>query len=506
MPSFLHEAGAAQAVLALLSIVVSAIVAAAVGDRERRRFVLLRFVFAAHVACIVAATMLRSVAAHTTAQFIARLLATWLVVGALDGLLFGVVLPRTKARVPGILRDLCVMLAVAAVSVFVARRAGYDVSGLLTTSALLTAVIGFALQDTLGNLVSGLALQVDSSIRVGDWLQVGERQGWVTEISWRYTAIQTRDWDTILIPNSQITKSNVHVLGRRDGQPQQQRRFITFDVDQRQSPGHVIEVVQDALRATPMRLVAETPPPFVECLELREGMARYGAFYWLTDLKDVVDSDVRERVWTALQRAGIALSIPARAVSAVIEDEAQRRRKHDDETRARLVALEHVGIFSALAEEDRLWLAKRLDPVRFARGEVLTKQHDTTASLFIVEEGEVSVRVAAEGLEKEVARLGPGSFFGEMSLLTGEPRSATVVASVDALCYRLERGPAEELLQRRPDLAESMADVLAKRKVELAAVREGLDHEAHERVLTKTRGDLVGRIRHAFRLEHRRAG
>src|SRR5690606_10443581 len=111
------------------------------------------------------------------------------------------------------------------------------------TSAVLTAVIGLSLQDTLGNLLGGLALQLDSSIQVGDWVKLGDVSGRVSEIRWRYTAIETRNWETVVVPNSIVMRSQVTVLGRRRGSPLQWRRWVHFQVDFRTPPNDVIHII-----------------------------------------------------------------------------------------------------------------------------------------------------------------------------------------------------------------------------------------------------------------------
>jgi small-conductance mechanosensitive channel len=125
------------------------------------------------------------------------------VVGLAQVAVFTVALPRIGVVVPRILVDIATGVASIVVLIVVGKRAGWSLAGLITTSAVLTAVIGFSLQDTLGNLMGGLALQADSSIKVGDWITLGPGgpAGRVSEIRWRYTAIETRAWETVVIPN-----------------------------------------------------------------------------------------------------------------------------------------------------------------------------------------------------------------------------------------------------------------------------------------------------------------
>ncbi|HVK78408.1 MAG TPA: mechanosensitive ion channel family protein [Kofleriaceae bacterium] len=426
------------------------------------------------------------------------------VVGVAQVALFWIALPKAGVRVPRIVVDVVTAIAAIVALIAVGKRAGFSVAGLITTSAVLTAVIGFSMQDTLGNLMGGLALQMDSSIKVGDWISLGPGQpvGQVTEIRWRYTAIETRNWETVVIPNSVLMKGTVIVLGRRAGAPLQLRRHLEFHVDYRTPPTEVIAAILRELRSDPVRNMAETPPPQAIFFGIRDSYAVYAVRYWLLDLSadDGTDSEVRIRVYYALQRAGIPLAIPAQAVFVTSEDEERRERKAREEHVRRLAAVDRVDLFRALSPADRDQMADRLRPMPFARGEAVTHEGDLDDGLFIIVRGEAAVRIGPGEAAREVARLGPGQFFGEMSLMTGEVRSATVIALTDLECYRLDKPVFEDLLRQRPELAEAVAELLAERRVALASARDEAEHSRHRRLAT-AKQDLLGRIRNFFALE-----
>ncbi|MBM3459672.1 MAG: mechanosensitive ion channel, partial [Armatimonadetes bacterium] len=142
-------------------------------------------------------------------------LITILCVGA-----FHVLLPALRVSTTGITRDVSALVAHVAWVFISLRRNGVELTSLVTTSAVLTAVIGFSLQDTLGNVLGGLFLQIDRSVQVGDWILLDDVNGQVVEIRWRYTAVQTRNWETVIIPNSVLLKNRFRVAGRRVGAPQ----------------------------------------------------------------------------------------------------------------------------------------------------------------------------------------------------------------------------------------------------------------------------------------------
>jgi CRP-like cAMP-binding protein len=257
-----------------------------------------------------------------------------------------------------------------------------------------------------------------------------------------------------------------------------------------------------ALRADPIPKVAQEPAPHCLLVDFKDSYAAYAARYWLTDLAvpDPTDSLVRSRIYSALRRAGIPLSIPARSVFVTEETEKRRARKKGEAIVERVEALKRVELFSKLTDEERRELAGRLRVAPFVSGEVLTKQGAEAHWLYIIIEGNAEVNVAVDGRTERVASIGAGDFFGEMAMMTGEPRRATVAALTDMLCYRLDKGSFHEIIHRRPEIAEDISHILARRRVELEAVREELSEEAKRLRMHKAQNDLLGRIRDFFRL------
>ncbi len=422
------------------------------------------------------------------------------VVGLAQVAAFTVVLPRIGVTVPRILVDIATGVASVVVLIVVGKRAGWSLAGLITTSAVLTAVIGFSLQDTLGNLMGGLALQADSSIKVGDWITLGPGgpAGRVSEIRWRYTAIETRAWETVIIPNSVLMKSQVTVQGRRAGEPLQLRRAFELFVDFRTAPTEVIAAVLRELGSDPVPNMATTPAPQVLFTGIRDSYAVYTVRYWLTDLAldDSTDSAVRIRAYFALRRAGIPLSIPAQALFVTAETEDRRARKHDEELARRRAALARVDLFAPLGVDERATLAAALRPTPFAHGEVVTHEGDPGDGLYLITTGTAAVQLGVGERAREIARLGPGQFFGEMSLMTGAARSATVVAITDLECYCIDKAVFQTLIAARPEIADQVAEVLAAR-------REALESARGQRAATsraEVQADLVDRIRGFFGL------
>ncbi len=417
--------------------------------------------------------------------------------------IFDVILCITPLSPPQVLRDLLVAAAYLGVGLWLLAHYGLSLSGLVATSAVMTGVIVFSLQDSLSNILGGLVLQIDDSLQVGDWVKIDQTAGKVKEITWRHVAIESRNWDTIIIPNSVLIKSQVLIQGQRAGKPLQTRRWIWFNVDFRVPPTEVIRVVTDALLSEPVEGAACDPPPNVVLMEFKDSYFSYAARYWLTDLlkDDPTDSLVRCRVYYALQRAGIPLSVPA--LTAFVESHDQERAKlhHERDIEQRLTALDlaKVELFREMNDNERRVLVERLRYTPFMKGEMMTRQGAEAHWLYILTKGSAECIVSTDaGISKTVAILHAGDFFGEMSLLTGEPRSASLKALEDSECYRLDREAFKDILHGRPEIANYLSELLARRKVELETVRHDLDAEARAAMLKGQRISMFDKIHKLF--------
>ncbi len=416
--------------------------------------------------------------------------------------LFRVLLPAAGLRPPRIVEDIAVILAYIGFAMVRMRLAGVDLSGIVATSAVITAVIAFSMQDTLGNILGGLALQLDSSIELGDWVKIDEVSGRVVDIRWRYTAIETRNGETIVVPNSLLMKSKFTVIWSPEQATQPWRRWIWFNVDYAVPPARVVEAVEQAVAGAEIANVARTPPPSCLLMEFGPSAGRYALRYWLNDPRadDPTDSAVRAHVLAALQRGGIRIAEPEYSVHMIKENEAHREAVQERELARRLKALHGVGIFASFSEAELKALAGRLVYAPFARGDIVTRQGMVAHWLYILVAGEAEVWLEQENERRLLSTLPAGSVFGEMGMLTGEPRRATVTAKSDAECYRLDKAGFEDILRTRPAIAEEMAAILAERNMQLAQAQETLGAEAHARERQRQHATILGKMRDFFKL------
>ncbi len=430
------------------------------------------------------------------------LIAGIAIVNVLSVVVFDIVLQRLD--IPRILRDLTTGLAYIVVAIGLLSKIGVDLTGIIATSAVLTAVIGFALQDTLINLVGGIALEMENTFNAGDWIRVDKYEGRVKEIRWRQTSIETRDWDTVVIPNSMLIKGQFLILGKRTNEPRQHRQWVYFNVDFRYSPTEIINTIEAALLAEPIEHIAQEPPIHCIVTEFSESYITYAVRYWLTDLvlTDPTNSVVRTRIYSALKRVNISLSIPAQAIFISEDDDGHRQLKLEKEIVHRMKVLQDVELFHSLMEDEQRELAEHLSVAPFVRGEAMTRQGAEAHWLYVITKGEVEVRISVDEseLSKQVATLKAGDFFGEMGMMTGAKRAATVIATTDTECYRIDKEAFKNIIRRRPEIAEDISIVLANRRVSLEAAREGLNEEAAKQRLQSEQGAMLKRIRNFFNI------
>ncbi len=416
-------------------------------------------------------------------------------------LLYSRVFPKVGIQAPQIVHDL-IISSVLLVGFFVlAAHAGLNVAGVIATSAVVTAVIGLALQDTLGNVIGGIVLQLDKSLDVGDWVKFGDVSGRISEISWRYTAIETRNWETVIIPNSQMMKSQVTVIGRRHDPQLRWRRWVWFQIDFRYPPTEIIQIVTKALQSADIPNVAADPPPNCVLMEFGDSVARYAVRYWLTNpqIDDPTDSEVRTHLAYALKREGIPMAMPGQTLFVKQGDPSKRGHISSRELTNRERFLCRVPLLSSLNEDERAQLAEKLISAPFLAGEIITRQGAEGHWLYILAEGKVSIRLRNGEHENEINQLEAVDFFGEMSLMTGEPRISTVVALTDVLCYRLDKESFQETIRQRPEMAEMIAGVLAERRAQRDQAYELLG-EARSQHVAEDRISILAKMRRFFHI------
>ena len=368
---------------------------------------------------------------------------------------------KRHVRVPKLLRDLAkVLLLLAAVLCVMKFIYGQHIGTFLTASGIVAIVLGFGLQNLLGDVVAGIALNLEKPFDIGDWIWVGETDGEVIEINWRATRLRTRDDNFLIIPNGNITKQNItnfHYPSRVHALK------CSVGVEYGAAPNDVKNVLRQAVQHTPGVLPQE---PRVRLKQFGDSAINYEIKFWVDNraASDDILSNVMTGIWYALQRAQMNIPFPIRDVfmhQPAEADNGEQQRRADAER-----ALREEKLFEPLDNGQIAMLAKRGRMVRFGRGETVINKGDAGESLFVIVGGQASVRLSGEGGRELVAgSLNPGNTFGEMSLLTGAPRNATIVAESDLRLLEIGKEALEPLLREHPAVAEAMSRLMADRQL-----------------------------------------
>lgn len=501
----MSEGPALYAIARLLTFAFAALAVAGLFRRERpqvgQAIVLYALALAARVAALVCASLQFDAFARLN-DFVALLLQGLAFINLALAAVFGILLAALRFEPPRILRDLTKAFVYLALAFYILFTHNVDLTGIVATSAVVTAVVGFSLQDVLGNVMGGIALNIDRSVRAGDWVSFSGMTGIVRQIGWRHTAIESREGDLHIVPNSQLMKNAVTLLGARSEGARQQRRAIEFQVDLRFTPSSVIAAATEALLRQPIVGASPEPPPHVIMTGIRDGVGLYAARYWLTELeRDLpVDSAVRMRVMTGLERAQLPIGIP-RSETHLARERDENSRVFSRMRKRALKAISRVDIFSGLTMDERAELAARLRFVPFAPGEAILVQGESGEYLVILSRGSAEVNVSVEGgAQSTIATLEAPDFCGEFGMLTGERRQANVVAMTEVDAWRLAKDDFQEILAQRPSISEEVSSVLAERVVALRAARENLSDQARVTMVENQNRSIRERIERFFGL------
>ncbi|MBA3357632.1 MAG: mechanosensitive ion channel family protein [Pyrinomonadaceae bacterium] len=396
----------------------------------------------------------------------------YLFVRALNNFIFGLVFRLRKGfEAPTLVRNIFSIVAFTALFLLIFSSLFEDVNlgALFTTSAIFGVILGLALQDTLGNFFAGISLQADRPFQVGDVITVGQKHtGVVEEITWRAVKIRTFQNHIIEINNSTAAKEPLEVCARDN----LNARLIFFNTLYTDSPAKTIHVVREAVREADN--VSQMITPIVRIRDLGESGVDYELKYWLEDYAKYNDTDalVRQRIWYAFRRAGLNFAYPTRTLHV---ERSPKIGVQNGEGGIIVDRLSAVDIFAPLSVEETSMLAQAAVSHVFAPGETVIRAGDPGSSMFVVHNGRVCVQINDKGKLRTVATLNEGDFFGEMALLTGEPRTANVVAMEETEVLEIGHKAMKGVFETNPGLVESLSYIIVERRQALAARADTLD-------------------------------
>jgi small-conductance mechanosensitive channel/CRP-like cAMP-binding protein len=382
-------------------------------------------------------------------------------------------------RAPAIVQDAIIAMLVVIAVVFAFRISSLD---FLAGSAIVAAILGFALHETLGNAFAGIALQIERPFHVGHWIAVGAFEGVVVEVTWRATKIRTRAGNLIVVPNNVVAREAINNYSQPSAPTRLQVDVgVTYDA----APNEVRRALLMAAGQAPS--VRKSPAADVLVADFAKLTVTYRIRFWIDALSrdDEARDEVRTLAYYELRRRGIEMGYPR------VHPPVDVPERHDRFQRV----IAATPVFAGLPDDGIRALAISASELVFADGEVIVREGDPGASMFIVCRGTIAVTTGAD--RREVAVTEAGGYFGEMSLLTGEPRTATVIARGDCTVLQIDADAFGAYVRSRPDVIDRLAESAVSRRRQLDATRASSRpiESAHTVTLTE-------RMRRFFGLEH----
>lgn len=365
--------------------------------------------------------------------------------------------------------------------IIVLQTAGIDLSSLTVLAGVLGIGFGFGLQTLASNFISGLAILLEHPIKVGDFIEVDGLLGTVEKISIRATIIRTNDSQYVIVPNNRFIEKNV--VNWSYGSPDS-RIHIPVSVAYGSDTVLVTEALLSAARQDPRVLL--TPPPSVWFRGFGENAYLFELLVWINRPQDsepiksalnfLIEQELRQRqIEVPFPQLDLRLrdlgelrslahyyhrSVASAPETSTVAESAARETTKAEPSLADL--LRNISCFSRCSNAQLQMLIELGSRQFYGVGEIICCEGDPGDAFYIVLEGSVEVR--SEHLDQILATLYEGEFFGEIAVLTGMPRSATVRALEETTLFVVHRSAVQRLLQAQPQLAEDIAHELAARQ------------------------------------------
>lgn len=392
-----------------------------------------------------------------------------------------------------ILRDLIALGLYAAVLVAV-LSADFQVNAWslgVASVGVLGLVVGYAVQQTLGDVFSGLALQLQRPFGHGDWVRSGQFLGRVQNIGVRSTTVLTRGNERLEIPNSAIARE---VLTNYGAPPVCDE--ISIGISYSEPPNRVREAMLKVMRD--VQHVLADPPPEVLAWEYGDSAIKYRVKFWIGDyaLQEQVRNSLVTALWYALRRNRMEIPFPIQTID--VRSPHMSRRPQEEFEKEIVAELRQIDFLRNMSEQEIRLLVPNVQVHEFGSGETLYTEGESGDTMYIIRRGNVEVLGHTDnGVQRSIAVLSRSQIIGEAGMITGEPRNATCKAQTDVEVLELNRESFAELFKQHPEAVEQISEVIANRASER---RERLKDSGHDGEVAR-RNRWVSRLRHIFDLD-----
>ena len=368
--------------------------------------------------------------------------------------------PGRKALRGRILQDLTAGVVYAGMLLSIlAFVFGVPVGTLVVTSGVFAIVLGLALQNTLGDLFSGVALSLGHPFALGDWILLGDgTEGQVVETNWRSTYLRMLGNNVVALPNSSLSKlglTNFSLPDESHGQAVKIRLAPT------RMPSAVADVMRTVL-ANCNTIVME-PPPTVAIRNIDASAIEFDLLFRVARVADRIaaQNEILDLAYRHAKSNGLLLAAPAASSIMLDRFPTEETAKPPPVTPIELIRA--IPLFSVLTEDEREALAATATVRTYRKGETIAKNGDMLPSLMIIRAGIVAREKADDDAgPEEIGRLAPGGFFAETGLLTSLGEMSTLRAITHVVVYQIDQERFAPFLMDRPEIAEDLAAILSK--------------------------------------------
>lgn len=401
---------------------------------------------------------------------------------ALTYFIWDKLLPSKGVTVSKLLRDLVasilIIITIACIFHFVFHR---SVVGLFTASGVMAVILGYSAQATLGEAFAGIGLNITRQFDRGDWISVNGNTGKVEDVTWRFVNLLTKDGNHLSIPNSVITKANIINFSRPDPL---HGIAINVTVKAVYSPETVKKMLIKA--ATQCFNVSSIRPPFAAISELGSVNNTYCLTYFTTHSAAAINDQILSNFWYQTQKLEDSMSDGSCSLITHYSIE----QIHE--------FLQQTDLFSSLTKEEINQLAQNCEQNFYGPPEQLLAQGQSNDCIFMIYKGGVDVYIQTPNQEMtRVASLGSGIYFGEMSLLTGEPAGASILVNTESTIIKINHESMATLFAKRPELVEKISAIIISRKLQNENVRESFNKNTDEKKSLVSQ--LANRIKNFFK-------
>jgi len=403
---------------------------------------------------------------------------------------------KQMIKYPRLIKDiLVIILYIIGILLIAKYYLNIQLTVFLASSAVLTVVVGFALQDILGDLFAGITLNLEESLNIGDWIRIGEHEGKIEQFRWRSIKIRTTDNVLVLIPNRIASKEEVRSYG---GSRQPFALRLRIGVSYKNSPDFVISTISDVLNTIPAILTK--PKPIVMVHSFDDFAIIYEIKFWVTDfsIKEPVKSEIQRKTWYVFKRNDIQIPFPIRDIyiKDIKKEKIPGSPQWADMDKEQIIAvLQKNEVLNTISQNQLGILAEDIEINLYGIGEMLIKEGEEGHYFYHFLEGEAEVIKN----DRIIIRLHANDYVGEMSLFTGEKTTADVRITRESRVLRISSGRFRETVRLNEKMARKLSEVIAQRKGQLMELGKKED-DSQTKAIKKETENIFLRIKKYFSL------